>query len=193
MNEKNVTNASTESSKLKGPAMAAAGAANKKLIIVLCTVIGVLGISVVALAVSLFSKDDGEKETYSDGRATFVTPENVEEVKEDLSKPIEDAYYTTSMTVDWTFHDGESVSTSAYVGNSTANKRTVYFDVHLRETGELIYSSPYLPVGEKMYEIKLDKALEKGDYAAIVTYHLVDDDHKELTTVSVAITIHVLN
>lgn len=190
MNEENVTTSSTENRKSGG---SKPNNSNKKLIIVLCTIIGVLVVAVAALAISFFSKDDGEKETYSDGRATFVTPENVEEVKDALSQPIEDAYYTTSMTVDWTFHDGESVSTSAYVGNPTANKRTVYFDVHLKETGELVYSSPYLPVGEKMYEIKLDKALEKGDYPAIVTYHLVDDDHKELTTVSVAITIHVLN
>ena len=158
--------------------------------------IGVLGVAVcglsVALAVSLFSPKETVEEK-KDGRATFVSKENVEEVKEQLAQPIEDAYYTTSMTIDWNFYDGKSVSTNAYVENIEDNKRTVYFDVNLANTGELVYSSPYLPVGEKMQEIQLDKELSKGDYPAIITYHLVDDDHKEVAMVSVAITLHILN
>lgn len=159
--------------------------------------IGVLGTAVcglsVALAISMTSPKTEEKDTVTDGRATFISKENVEEVKQEMEAPVEDAYYTTSMTIDWNFYDGKSVSTNAYVANITANKRTVYFDVNLSETGELVYSSPYLPVGERMEEIALDKELPKGDYPAIITYHLVDDNHEELTTVSVAITLHILN
>lgn len=186
MSEEKVTTSSTEQSNVP----AAKNSKSTKV------VIGVLGVTVcalaVALAVSVFSPEE-KTEELKDGRATFVSKDNVEEVKEELNQPVEDAYYTTSMTIDWNFYDGKSVSTNAYVANITANKRTVYFDVNLADTGELVYSSPYIPVGERMEEIMLDKELAKGDYPAIITYHLVDDEHQEITTVSVAITLHILN
>lgn len=164
---------------------------NKKVIVALSSVIVVLGVAVGAMAVTLLKEEPYEKPT--DGRATFVTEENVDEVLEEIQKPVEDAYYTTSMTIDWNFYDGQSASTTAEVSNVTANKRTVYFDVNLESTGELVYSSPYLPVGTTMNGIILDVDLDQGDYPAVVTYHLVDDDHNEVATVAVAITIHVLN
>ena len=194
MREEDVTVSSSEQNRVPDSTVSN-GKQDKKsrnIIIVLVVIIAVLGIAVAALAKSYFSKEE-KQEVVTDGRATFVSKENVEEVKEELSKPVEDAYYTTSMTIDWDFYDGQSVSTNAYVKNSTANKRTVYFDVNLKATGELVYSSPYLPVGETMNEIMLDVDLDKGDYPAIITYHLVDDDHQEITTVSVAITLHILN
>ena len=163
---------------------------NNKTLIVLLVIIIVLLVAVVALLLKRPAQD--ERETYTDGRATFVSQDNVNEVLDELNEPVEDAYYMTSMTIDWNFNDGSSASSNAYVENAVENKRTVYFDVHL-ETGELVYSSPYLPVGETITGIQLDKVLEKGDYPAIITYHLVDDDHQEITSVSVAITIHILN
>mgnify|MGYP003299972953 CR=1 FL=1 len=165
---------------------------NKKVIVALSGTVAVLAVAVGVMAVSLLNNDEStEKPT--DGRATFVSQDNVEEIQAELNKPVEDAYYTTSMTIDWEFHDGKSASTTAEVSNVTANTRTVYFDVNLESTGELVYSSPYLPVGSTMNGIILDVDLDKGDYPAVVTYHLVDDEKNEVATVAVAITIHVLN
>ena len=155
------------------------------IIVVLLGVVGFMGYQ--------FLQEDPEEEESYDGRATFVNQENVDEVRDSLDDEIEDATYTASMTVDWRFYDGKSVSTTAVVENMKDNKRTVYFDVNLKETGELVYSSPYLPVGARLEGFALDKNLPKGDYPAVVTYYLVDDDHKVITTVSVAITIHVSN
>lgn len=159
---------------------------NGVLIGVILVLVAVVGILIYAL----FRPEPQEAPT--DGRATFVSPDNVEEVKQQLSQPITDAYYKTSMTVDWYFDNGKAVSTSAYVANHEDNTRTVYFDVNL-ESGDLVYSSPYLPVGEKMEQITLDKDLDAGDYPAVCTYYLVDDDHNVITHVSVAVTIHILN
>lgn len=136
----------------------------------------------------LLKKEDNKPE-----RETVVTEENVEKVKQELQEPVEDGYYKTKMTVNWTFENGEAVSSDAYVANSADNTRKVYFDVNLADTNELVYSSPYLPVGTELKEIKLDKNLAGGDYECILTYHLVDDDDEELTTLSVAINLHILN
>jgi len=59
-------------------------------------------------------------------------------------------------------------------------------------TNELLYSSPYIPVGSILEEITLVKELPAGDYDTIVKYHLVDDDMKELSTVSVSVKLHIL-
>lgn len=131
--------------------------------------------------------------TRGDDRGMVITEDNAEEMKEQLAEPVEDGYYNTTMTVDWTFEDGKAVSSDAYVANSESNTRMVYFDVNLADTGKLIYSSPYIPVGSELKEIKLDEDLNAGDYEAVVTYHLLDDDKEELTTVSVSVNIHVLN
>lgn len=149
--------------------------------------LAILLVAAVGLAVFILSRKD------EDGRETVVTEENVEKVKQQLQEPVEDGYYKTKMTVDWTFEDGESVSTDAYVANSTDNTRKVYFDVNLADTQELVYSSPYLPVGTELKEIKLDKDLSAGDYDCVLTYHLVNDDDEEITTLSVTVTLHILN
>lgn len=161
----------------------------KKGTIALIIVIILLICLILILLYALFRP---KPEEVTDGRATFVSPDNVDEVQQQLMEPVTDAYYTTSMTVDWYFDNGEAVSTSSYVENAEENTRTVYFDVTL-EDGELIYSSPYLPVGERIEQITLNRDLDAGDYPAVCTYYLVDDDHNVLTNVSVAVTIHVLN
>lgn len=126
-----------------------------------------------------------------DNRATIVTEENVDEVMDKMNKPVEDGYYSCQMNVDWNFKDSSKPSYNAFVANSTINTRTVYFDVNLEEDNTLVYSSPYIPVGEKLQSIELTEDLPAGDYPAVVTYHLVDDDHKELSSVSVTVTLHI--
>lgn len=128
------------------------------------------------------------------GRGTLVTPDNVQELIEQAQSDANtDASYTASMNIDWYFEDGASVSSNAYVENHASNSRTVYFDLFLAESEQLVYSSPYIPVGSTLQEFALDERLARGDYPAVCVYHLVDDEHNEVSTVSVAVTLHVLN
>lgn len=156
----------------------------RKLVLIILVL---LLIAAIAVLVFLLTRKD-EKE-----RDTVVTEENVEKIKQQLQEPVEDGYYKTKMSVDWTFEDGKSVSSDAYVANSKDNTRKVYFEVNRSDTNELVYSSPYLPVGTELKEIKLDKDLPAGDYECVLTYHLVDDEDEELTTVSVTVNLHILN
>jgi len=126
-------------------------------------------------------------------RETLITPENVEERIAELEEVTPDNAYTASMNVDWYFDDGASPSSNAYVENYISNPRTMYFEVFLADTNEMVYSSPYVPVGSILEELTLSKDLDKGDYGAIVVYHMVDDDFNELSTVSVSVNLHILN
>ena len=110
---------------------------------------------------------------------------------EKTKETAEAAYYTCEMNVEWNFKSAAEASYNAYVANSKFNTHTVYFDVNLKDSGELVYSSPYIPVGAQLDEIKLLTELAKGDYDAIVTYYLVNDDKEVLSNVSVAVMLHV--
>jgi hypothetical protein len=152
---------------------------------------------VIVVAVVAFKLGAGNRDTVikaepvAGGRGVVAVPENVEELREKAQQPVEDGYYETRMNVDWVFPGPGEPSTNAYVENSTNNKRTVYFDLTLSDTNELIYSSPFIPVGAKLEKFKLDAEIPEGEYEGIVTYHLVDDEYRELTTVSVGVTLRV--
>lgn len=164
---------------------------NKLLIVFIVLLLIVLILS--GLIVYLLLKPEEQviiAEPVGGGRGTVVTEDNVEEIREQLEVgPVPDSTYVTSMSIDWHF-DGQT-SKDAYVANSVANTRTVYFDLILADTSELIYSSPYIPVGAELKEVTLSKELKKGTYDTILIYHLVDDDKNELSTVSIALTIYV--
>ncbi|MCI9356578.1 MAG: hypothetical protein HFH59_03350 [Lachnospiraceae bacterium] len=152
--------------------------------------IGFLLIIIAILAVVIYFLFNRQE---ADERDVIVTEDNVDQVREQMEKAAEDAYYEASMTNDWTFENGEAESKDAFVENPDSNKRTVYFDVNLNDSGKLVYSSPYIPVGKSLQGITLEENLKKGDYPAVVTYHLVDDNKKEVATVSVSVTLHILN
>ena len=125
------------------------------------------------------------------GQGGIVTPENVEEELERLGSVSPDAQYTVSMTTNWFFETWDTPSTNASVRNVERNSRTVYFDVILVDTGEVVYRSPYIPLGGELTNFALDRNLRAGSYDAIVTYFLVDDDYEIVTDVSVTVTLTV--
>ena len=167
------------------------GTSKKKNALYVVLTLSILVIVGLVVAVIYLLNKPQETPVTSETRATIVTPENVDEVKE--REKVTLGYYSCKMNVDWNFKDSSSPSYNAYVANSENNNNTVYFDLNLDETGELLYSSPYIPVGSELNEISLNASLKAGDYPATVTYHLVDEAKKETSTVSVAVTLHVEN
>lgn len=140
------------------------------------------------IIVYILTRSDENDDLDTGGRGTVVTEDNADSI--DISQePVEDGMYETSMTIDWHFKG--TASEDAYVANVENNTRTVYFDLNLADTGDTIYSSPYIPVGSEMSGLTLDKELDPGTYDTILIYHLVDDENKELSTLSVALTIYV--
>lgn len=130
-----------------------------------------------------------ESESYNQ----VVTPENVEQLIAELdqSEIVSPGSYEVIMNKDWVFPDASSPSTNAVVENSITNTNMVNFTIALADQSEkIIYTSPYLEVGSILQEIKLDdETLSAGTYNAVLTYHLVDEEFQEISTVSVSITI----
>lgn len=159
--------------------------AKKRIIFIVAAVIFVaMIVTIVYLLIKLKTPEKNSK----DKRPTVVTSQNAEAVKATMDEPVPDGSYRVVMKTAWTFKGDTS---DAYVENSKTNTRTVYFDVFLADSNELVYSSPYIPVGEKLQGFNLDADLEPGSYNGIVTYHLVDDDKEEVSNLSVSVTFEV--
>lgn len=175
---------------------------NNKSMKILIAVFAVIVIALIGVVIFLLTRPKETvvapvaavpEEKPESGRGVLVTPDNVDELVASIREPIQDGSFMTSMNVDWTFEDGTSPSSDAYIENAPENTRMVYFDVILSDTSETVYSSPFIPVGSRLSEITLDKDLDAGTYEAVVEYHLVDDDKQEISTVSVSVNLHILN
>lgn len=158
------------------------------LIIVLILVVAGMGGYIL---VSRNSSSGAEEQT--ERRAVLVTEENVDQVVEGIVEtPPSANSYIARMNSEWHFPDGASPSTDAYVANSPDNKWPVWFDVTLGD-GRTVYESPILPVDTYLQNFALAENLEAGTYGGTITYHLVDDDQNELSTLSIGISIIVEN
>ena len=152
-------------------------------------------IFIVLIAILLVTrKDSGDKEI--ERFNLVVTPDNVEQIVEQLENanrtPV--GSYEARMNTEWSFPDGKSASTNAYVENVANNQHTVYYTIALKESpDEIIMKSPYMPIGSYMENIKLDTPLKKGVYEAILTYHMLDNDYKEMGTLSVTVILTIVN
>lgn len=183
---KNTDNGSQRSSAVTGR--------NNSLVII-CIVVCVVLFVIVGAAIYLVSTSSSgsQQQGKSQDRDIVVTPDNVAEILEQMEETNPDSSYTASMNVDWYFNDSSTPSNNSYVENAPENSRTVYIDILLADTNEMVYTSPYIPVGSRLENIALQSELAAGDYEAICLYHLVDDDGNEVSTVSVAVTLHILN
>jgi hypothetical protein len=123
------------------------------------------------------------------GVGTVATIENIEAIR--MREPVQDSHYNVRMNTEWTFPTWDTESPDAYIANSERNKRTVFVTVKLKETEEIVYTSPDIPVGSQLTGFALDNRLAAGEHKGVVTYHLLDDEGAELTTVSVTVTLHV--
>ena len=157
--------------------------------------LGVLVLLVAGMAGYIIMTRSAPQESEKARRSVLVTEDNIDEVvrqsKTDL--PVVSSYIV-SMNSDWTFPDGDSESTNAFVANSKRNNWPVWFDVTLND-GRTVFESPVMPVDTNIQKFKLDESLPQGTYSGSVTYHVVDDDQNqnELTSLSVGVTIRVEN
>lgn len=95
--------------------------------------------------------------------------------------------FTTDMNMIWYFPSGERTSINAKIGNSIENTHPVFFQLYLNDEEQtLLYDSSIIPVGQRLKELKLDKALPDGRHNAVCTFHIMsnDDPNEELSRVS---------
>lgn len=166
------------------------GKGGKKTVLVIC----ILAIVVLlALVVYLLATRNQRKDDEAVNRNVVVNEENVENVLQELDEKeaVPPGYYEVMMNSTWNFKSGDAPSDNAYVKNAEANTNAVYFDVEREDTGEVVYESPILPVGSHLENITLDSVLEDGTYDCILTYHLLDDENRSVSTLKMTLTLAI--
>ena len=173
------------------------GRNSTKVIIVVGSVVLVALVGVIiALVMVVLNRGESERVVYVGEeplqRTRVVNEGNVGEVVSDLREPPTPVgYYEVSMNTNWVFPNGASPSSNAFVENVASNTNDVYFDLQLRSTGETIYESPLLPLGEQLTNIQLSRDLAPGRYDCVIIYHLVDDTQRTVSTLSMGMTVTV--
>lgn len=109
-----------------------------------------------------------------------VDENNLADIERELEDKVAKGMFETHMTTQWTFPDGKSPALDAVMGNAPTNNYPFWFTVALASTGEEVYSSSLLPIGTELEEITLDKDLDAGNYAAVLTIHMVDENGEEV-------------
>jgi hypothetical protein len=114
-------------------------------------------------------------------RGNLVVDENnLADIQRELDEKVAKGMFETHMNTTWTFPDGESASIDAIMGNAPSNNYPFWFEVILSDTGETVYTSSLMPVGTQLQEIKLAQNLDQGEYPAVMTIHLIDEDGSEV-------------
>lgn len=123
------------------------------------------------------------------GGNLVIDESNLEEVKDQVVSSVGKGMFEVNMNTIWTFPNGESASSDAYVANGVSNSLPVSFEIIVEE--EVVYTSTVIPVGSQLKEIVLDKALDAGSYNAVCMYHLWNEDGTEDSSFGVNIQLEV--
>ena len=156
-------------------------------------VVGVLVVLVIVASALGQGKSDNTSDTgASSEKNVVITPDNVQDVIDSMNeKRVAPGTYNVKMNPTWTFESGSSTSKDAYVENSATNNNDVRFTITLKDTDEEVFSSPIIPLGSRLANITLDKALPAGTHDCIITYHLLDDKGEDVSSVKLSLTITV--
>ena len=171
------------------------GASQALVVVGVLVIVALVGV-IIALVMVLNRQEPTPVVEEPPRQRTVVVHEDAAErqVQDIINQPfVEPGYYHVSMTMDWVFPDGASPSSNAYVRNRDNNTNDVYFDIQLRDTGETIYESPIIPLGDYIDNITLDTDLDAGEYSCVLIYHLVDENQNEVSTLNMGLTITVEN
>jgi len=153
--------------------------------------ISILVVTVLIVGFLIYSKLNQDKQVNQIRKqGNYVIDEsNLAEIKDLMSAKVKEGMFELNMNNIWSFPDGKSSSSDAYIANSKANSKSLYFDLILDDSGDTIYTSTVLPVGTSLKQLKLEKELSSGTYVATCTYHLLNEDGTESSSLAVAVTI----
>lgn len=173
---------------------------NKGIIIIIsvmaCIIVGLAAVVVTQMTKDTKTGQDSSNNVNVGNESVldrgFVNENNAEEMASEMAKKLEEGMFECKMSIYWTFDDAQSASPNSYVANVENNRYTLYFDLIDPVTQEVYYSSPLVPVGSEIRNIKLDKALPAGEHEMQVQYTMVDDDYKEVSSVGFMITVMIL-
>lgn len=131
---------------------------------------------IVAVALWLFLRPRAE-DAFFDGAAIVGTlPGKTDaEIQAELNRIVEEGMFNISIAPVITFADGASEG-QARIENISANHYHMKVVITLDDSGDTVYESGGIKPGEYIENIKLAKALPKGEYSATATFSAYDTE-----------------
>lgn len=181
------------------------GKKKNKTVIIMAAIFAMVVVALIGIIIYLLNRGDDVQNDNVQGDnmrremagsvRTVIDEDSANDIMDQMRKEVAEGMFECQMSMTWTFADGKAESQDAYVANSTNNTHPICFDVYMRDTEELLYLSPVLPVGTDLRNIKLEKELPAGNYQAIVMYKLLKDvdSQEEISNAGFVVTINVLN
>lgn len=119
------------------------------------------------------NKDNKNVTTDVNGSNLVIT-EDKRVSASDIAEKVNDSMIVVKMTAKWTFNS-DCTSSNAYLGNSDKNSYPLRFEVMLKDTGEVLLTTPDVPVGSCIQNFGLPKKLDSGTYDVIISHQAVKD------------------
>ena len=171
-------------------------AGNRKPLLIIGIVLLVLILAAAAVFIwAKFFRDTGYERYQFDtaamaGRIQQMTEE---EIQAELNRVVEEGMFNISIASAIVFPSPTSEG-EARIENIAANHYHMQVDITLDETGETVYSSKLIQPGYSIENIKLEKELEPGEYAATAVFNAITQQELQLFGQAAAqITIYVLD
>jgi len=160
-------------------------------------IVALVGVIVALVILMNRNQPESESEPERELRSVVVNEDNAEELLDQImseeSEPVGTGFYEVKMTTTWNFPDGASAAENAYVENVPTNTNDVYFNVELRDTGEVLYESPVIPLGSHLRDITLERDLDAGSYPCVLTYYMVDEEQRVVDSLRMGLQVVVEN
>lgn len=131
-----------------------------------------------AVCVHLYNENKAQKQAevinrHVSGSSMVVSDDNRNVVGE-INQKAEEGKIVVKMTQNWVFTDGGKNS-NAYLANSERNSYDLQFEMTLADSGEVIMTSPNVPVGSCIENFSLEKQLDPGKYDVIISHNQIKD------------------
>lgn len=118
---------------------------------------------------------------------------DMEQRRAELQQQLDEGMIAFSINANPVFATGGSEG-NLMLENPAHNAKLVVVEIYIDETQELIYQSRALPVGSYIENVRLDKVLEPGQYAATAYFKgYREEDHSYIGQAGAGITITVLS
>ena len=152
---------------------------NKIVIIVMAAVIVVMAavVGVMFYKMSTAGKPGDDKEIVNNlppSGSGVVISEDSRNVGTNIAEKVAKGSVAVKMTQDWIFNNGGE-SSNAYLTNSERNSYDMRFEITLEDSGEVIMTSPDVPVGSCIENFPLSVKLEPGKYNVVIAHQLVEN------------------
>lgn len=152
----------------------------KKLLIVLL-ILAVLGGAGYYVWKNYIQKPDGYERYQFDTEAMAgrINRMSEEEIQEELNRVVEEGMFNISISSAIIF-DPETGEGAANIENIAANHYHMQVDIYLDDTDELVYSSKLIQPGYSIENIRLNRELEPGQYAATAIFSAITQEEMQL-------------